>query len=128
LTTKSSGSSTASGTSTTSSGNSPGSSAVASSTQESSGKLYRDGTYEGSGEGFRGGTTTVSVAVKSDKITDIKIISYMDDEPFFNRACSTVTSEIKEAQSTDVDTVSGATFSSMGIMSAVADALGKAGL
>lgn len=84
---------------------------------------YTDGTYTGSGTGFRGATTTVSVTVKNGKITDVTTISTGDDRPYYNRAFSTVSSEIKSSQSTSVDTVSGATFSSKGIMAAVQDAL-----
>lgn len=81
-----------------------------------------DGTYHGEGEGFRG-TTSVSVTVESGKITDITVTSYEDDETFFDRAEDTVISEIISAQSLDVPCVSGATFSSNGILEAVADAL-----
>ena len=85
---------------------------------------YTDGTYHGSGTGFRGGTTTVTVVVSGGKITEITVDSYEDDGPFFSRAYPAVTAEIIAAQSTDVDAVSGATYSSNGIMQAVADALG----
>lgn len=81
-----------------------------------------DGTYQGEGEGFRG-TTSVSVTVENGKITDITIISYEDDESFFVRAEDTIIREIISAQSLDVSCVSGATFSSNGILEAVADAL-----
>ncbi len=87
---------------------------------------YKDGTYEGSGTGFRGATTTVSVVVKNGKVTDITTVSYGDDKPFYSRAFTTVSKEIVSAQSTDVDSVSGATYSSRGIMAAVEDALSKA--
>lgn len=82
-----------------------------------------DGVYQGSGTGLRG-TTTVSVTVESGQITDITVDSYEDDEQYFTRASSTIISEILSAQSLDVDTVSGATYSSNGILEAVADALG----
>lgn len=82
-----------------------------------------DGTYQGSGEGYRG-TTTVTVTVKDGKITDITVDDYADDNQFFNKAKTTVINEIISGQTTDVDSVSGATFSSNGIMEAVADALG----
>lgn len=81
-----------------------------------------DGTYYGEGEGFRG-TTSVSVTVENGKITDITVISYEDDESFFIRAEDTMISEIIDAQSLDVSCVSGATFSSNGILEAVANAL-----
>ncbi|SDN88479.1 4Fe-4S binding protein [Acetanaerobacterium elongatum] len=87
---------------------------------------YKDGTYQGSGTGFRRGTTTVSVTVQNGEITDVQVLSYEDDRPFFSRAYSTVVEEIISQQSTQVDAVSGATFSSRGIMAAVADALSNA--
>ena len=82
-----------------------------------------DGTYEGTGNGFRG-TTRVSVTVENGAITDITINSYADDAAYFTRAQDTVISEIISTQSLDVQAVSGATFSSNSIMDAVADALG----
>ena len=82
-----------------------------------------DGTYQGSGEGYRG-TTNVSVTVANGQISDITILSYDDDAEFFNRAENQIVSSILNAQSLDVSTVSGATFSSNGILEAVADALG----
>lgn len=88
--------------------------------------VYRDGTYQGSGTGFRGATTTVSVTIKSDRITDVTTESYGDDDRFYNAAFSGVVPNIISSQSADVDAVSGATYSSNGIMQAVADALGKA--
>lgn len=97
---------------------------VSSSSQAAS--QYKDGTYQGSGTGYRGGTTTVSVTVKNGKITTVQTVSTGDDQPFFERAYATVTGEIINHQSTQVDAVSGATYSSKGIMEAVANALSKA--
>ena len=87
---------------------------------------FADGTYEGSGTGFHNGTTTVSVTISNGVITDIATVSTRDDAPYYNRAFTTVTSEIISSQSASVSAVSGATFSSRGIMSAVADALSQA--
>ncbi len=84
---------------------------------------YTDGTYEGSGTGFRGRTTTVSVTVSDGQISDIQIISYGDDARWFNRAYNSVVSQILSTQSAQVDAVSGATYSSYGIMEAVQNAL-----
>ena len=84
---------------------------------------YIDGTYEGSAQGYRG-TVTVQVKVSGGMISSITVESYRDDDEFFNRAKNTVISEIISAQSTDVQTVSGATYSSRGIIQAVANALG----
>lgn len=82
-----------------------------------------DGTYIGNGTGFRG-DTIVSVSVKSGKITDIKIVSTGDDKEYFDMASPTVISSILSSQTVGVDAVSGATYSSNGIIEAVADALG----
>ena len=83
---------------------------------------YLDGTYTGTGQGFRGETKT-SVTVENGNITDITVLSYEDDKPYFSRAVEKVTAEIINSQSTEVDAVSGATFSSNGIMESVANAL-----
>lgn len=83
-----------------------------------------DGTYEGTGTGFRG-TTKVSVVVENGAITDVTVNSYEDDSEFFTRAEGVVIREIIDSQSLEVDTVSGATFSSNSIIEAVSNALGK---
>lgn len=86
---------------------------------------YKDGTFIGTGKGFRG-TVKVAVTIKNNKITKIKVLSKKDDSAYFNRAKSGVISRIIKKQSTNVDTVSGATYSSNGIISAVRNALKKA--
>ena len=80
-----------------------------------------DGVYQGSGTGYRG-NITVAVTIKDKQITSIEILSASDDEPFFGRAKGLIDQIIKK-QSTKVDTVSGATYSSKGIISAVKNAL-----
>jgi uncharacterized protein with FMN-binding domain len=101
------------------------SSLVASASDYASAGQYTDGVYTGSATGFRG-TTQVQVTVSGGVITDITVLSTGDDAEFFNRAKSTVISEIIAAQGVSVDTVSGATFSSNGIIGAVSDALSGA--
>lgn len=85
-----------------------------------------DGIYKGTGKGFRGEMTT-EVTVKSEQITKIEVTETVDDAKWFDRAYSTVASAIISSQTADVDTVSGATYSSMGIKEAVANALINAG-
>lgn len=85
---------------------------------------YKDGVYTGTGEGFRG-TTQVQVTVEDGYIADIAVLSFQDDREFFQKAQSAVINDILAEQTSDVDAVSGATFSSNGIMEAVADALGS---
>ncbi len=85
---------------------------------------YQDGTYYGSGTGFEG-TIGVKVVIKNGEIASISITQSEDDEPYFSSA-KAVISSILSKQSTNVDTVSGATYSSVGIISAVRNALAKA--
>lgn len=87
--------------------------------------VYKDGTYTGTGTGF-GGPITVKVVIKGGKISDISIVSTSDDSPYIDNA-SVLLQNIIKAQSTNIDTVSGATYSSVGIIEAVRDALHKAG-
>ena len=84
---------------------------------------YEDGVYTGTGMGYNG-EISVSVTVSGGSITDIEILSYQDDRPYMDMASPTVIEEIISVQSVPVDAVSGATFSSNGIMEAVANALG----
>ena len=86
---------------------------------------YKDGVYEGQAEGFDG-TVTVKVTIKNGKIK--KIINTNTDTPeFFNKAWKTIKSNVISRQSTsEIDTVSGATFSSNGILGALSQALSKA--
>lgn len=95
-------------------------------TATTSSSLYADGTYTGSGIGYKNRTTTLSVTISGGKITDIAVISFGDDAPYFNNAFTSLKPTIISAQSTAVNGVSGATFSSKGIKAAVASALSKA--
>ena len=87
--------------------------------------VYKDGTYTGEAQGF-GGTIQVQVTLSGDEITDIQVTSAPGEDAAYLSQGEGVISSIISAQSTDVDTVSGATFSSTGIINAVVDALGKA--
>jgi uncharacterized protein with FMN-binding domain len=87
-------------------------------------RTYRDGTFTGTGEGYEG-PITVSVTIQDDVITAISVVSSMEDDDFFADG-KTVISRILSAQSTNVDTVSGATYSSGGIIDGVKAALSSA--
>lgn len=87
---------------------------------------WKDGAYTGNGTGY-GGMIRVKVMIKNGKITDIKIISHTNETPrYFSRA-ELLAERIVSEQDPNVSAVSGATFSSRGIMEAVVDALKKAG-
>ena len=92
---------------------------------DASENFYKDGSYTGSAQGF-GGAIEVQVTLKDDEITDIQVTSAPGEDAAYLSQGEGVISSILSAQSTDVDTVSGATFSSTGIINAVVDALGKA--
>ena len=85
---------------------------------------YKDGTYYGSGTGF-GGPLKVMVEISGGKIASIQIVENSDGSDYISKAASLIDSIIT-TQSTNVDTVSGATYSSVGIIQAVRDALGQA--
>ncbi len=86
--------------------------------------IYLDGIYTAEAMGFEG-QITVQVTVAEDKITDITILSAEDEEEYLSLAKQVIPA-ILEGQSPNVDTVSGATYSSTGILNAVKLALAKA--
>lgn len=85
-----------------------------------------DGVYEGIGTGFRG-SMTVAVTVEDQMITKVEVTESVDDAKWLNRATRTVPDSIVDAQSTEVSVVSGATYSSIGIMEGAENALNNAG-
>lgn len=89
-----------------------------------SGATLTDGTFEGQGQGYKG-NITVSVTVNNGMVTAIDILSESDTPKFFDRA-KAIIDRIIGNQSLEVDAVSGATFSSRGIKTAVYNALEKA--
>lgn len=86
---------------------------------------YKDGTYEGKGLGY-GGLIAVSVTVSGGKISAIDVTSHAGEDNAYYSIGQGMTQKIIDAQSTDVDTVSGATLTSTGIRTAVAAALENA--
>ncbi|MDU5524889.1 MAG: FMN-binding protein, partial [Clostridioides difficile] len=88
-------------------------------------KDLKDGVYTGSGQGYNG-PISVRVTIANGVIKNIEILSHNDDNPYFGRARSVV-SRILGKPGKSVDTVSGATYSSRGIIDAVNNAIAKAG-
>ncbi len=95
---------------------------VESASSAGGGALYADGVYQGSGQGFKG-TVTMEVEIESGEIIRVEAVSQRDDRKWFNRAITNLSQTIIAEQSADVDVVSGATFSSQGIIEGVANAL-----
>lgn len=86
---------------------------------------YNDGVYQGTASGF-GGDITLEVTVENHQITDMEIISAPGEDSAFLSMAESIIPDMIEEQSAEVDTVSGATFSSTGIREAAAAALEKA--
>ena len=90
-----------------------------------SGSAWADGSYSASAYGF-GGYIYLTVTIEDGVITDITIDSADgEDDSYFSTAIAVI-DDIIAAQSTDVDAVTGATFSSTGIKDAVEEALSQA--
>lgn len=88
-------------------------------------KKLKDGDYEGTGIGFEEGETKLNVSIKNSKISDIQIVSTDDDKKYFDLA-KVVIPKIIKMNSTDVDNVTGATYSVEGIKGAVESSIIKA--
>ena len=86
---------------------------------------YTDGTYEGVGQGH-GGDISVSVTIRDGVIASIEVVSQNETESIYDSAVDTILDSVIGANGTDVDTVSGATESSDGLLEAVNDALSQA--
>lgn len=87
--------------------------------------FYKDGTWTGTALGYND-NITVSVTISGGKITEISVVEGYDDEPYYDWARDEIPQNIIETQTTNIDTVSGATFSSKGIIRAVEAALENA--
>ena len=69
---------------------------------------------------------TVSVTIAGGKIDDVTVVSHHETESIAAPALEKVPAAIKEANSTEVDSISGATITSDAIKEAVANALAVA--
>jgi uncharacterized protein with FMN-binding domain len=88
--------------------------------------VLKDGTYSGEAQGYRPGLT-VSVVVKDGAVASIEVTGHNEvNKRFYSRPISIVPQEIIDSQTTDVDTVTGSTCTSAGIINAVNNALSKA--
>ena len=87
---------------------------------------YTPGTYTGVGPG-KNGDITVEVTVNENTIQSVKVVSHDETPGLSDGAIQDIPAAIVSTQSLGVDSVSGATVSSEGIVAAVADAITKAG-
>jgi uncharacterized protein with FMN-binding domain len=87
---------------------------------------YRDGEYEGTGQGHRG-PVTVRLRIEAGSITGLKILEHEEDAFSGGPALEDLAEQTLENNGADgLDAVSGATESSAGFFAAVEDALAKA--
>lgn len=84
-------------------------------------------TYDGTGEGMHG-DVKVQVALEDGKIKDVKVVEQSEIEEIAGPAIERMPQRIVDAQSINVDTVTGATVTSTAILEATKDALTKAGV
>lgn len=86
---------------------------------------YKDGTYTGAARGY-GGMVEMSVTVENGRIAAVDVLSASNEDAAYWNATLGLIDNILAAQSADIDVVSGATFSSNGLLNAVDEALKKA--
>jgi uncharacterized protein with FMN-binding domain len=114
------------GSNTTSSSNSSNSS----STSSGAGVTYKNGSYTGSIADAQWGYIQVKAVISGGKITDVQFLQYPNERSrsveINSYADPQLTQEAIQAQSAQVDIVSGATDSSMAFMQSLGDALTQA--
>ena len=93
-------------------------------TVDDTNQTWKDGTYYGSGTGFNG-EVQAEVVISGGRIETINVVNHNDDSSFTSQAQGLIPNIIS-TQSTNVDAVSGATYSSRGIINAVRAALKQA--
>lgn len=124
-----SSSSTTGGTSTSPS---PSASSSSSSTSSGSGSSTSTQTFTGTAAQTRFGPVQVKITVKNKKITNIEVVEYPSDNPkdqeINNYALPVLNQEAISAQSAQIDSVSGATYTSGGYVSSLQSAIDQAGL
>lgn len=86
------------------------------------GPYATDGTFTGSAQGY-GGTITSEVVIEDGYIVSVTVLDHSGETDAYYSQAAGLVDKIVEAQSTGVDTVSGATFSSAGILNGVTAAL-----
>ena len=88
--------------------------------------LYTDGTYSGTGAGF-GGDIEVEVVVEDGIITELNVVEHQETDGISDPAFESIEEQLIEKQSVEgIDTVSGATGTSEGLIEAITNALANA--
>jgi uncharacterized protein with FMN-binding domain len=101
-------------------------------TASSSGSSASSTTYTGDSASTRWGPVQVEITVAAGSITDVQVIDYPSgngkDQQINARALPRLVQETLDAQSADIDMVSGATVTSEGYLESLQSALDQAGL
>ena len=116
----------------TSSGTGTSGSASSGSSGSSSGSSSAGGTFTGDSVQTRFGSVQVQISVSGGKITDVKALQLTDEDrrsvQISNRAAPLLRSEVLQAQSANVQTISGATVTSSAYLTSLQAALDAAHL
>ena len=88
--------------------------------------LMQTETYTGEAHGVTAERSKMEVTIEHGQITDCTVLSAEKEDTAYFDAAQGVIDEVLDEQTAEVDTVSGATFSSRGILGAVEDALEQA--
>lgn len=88
------------------------------------GPYATDGTFEGSAQGY-GGPVKMQVVIENGNIASVTILDASSEDEAWLDMCVGLPDKIVKAQSTSIDVVSGATYTSSGILNGTTEALQK---
>lgn len=88
-------------------------------------RVYQDGTYTATVQGYAG-EFDISVELKEDKIVNITIGENEETPSIGGVAATQMAKNIQEANSSDVDVITGATYTSTAVKQGVENALSQA--
>jgi len=93
---------------------------------------FRNGNFTATGVSYNAATSTpdgeltARVTFRGNRITQIEVTAHTDSDAFVTMVTSTMVPAIIQAQNTNVDVVSGATYTSLALQQAVAAAMNQA--
>lgn len=85
----------------------------------------KDGTYQGEARGFAGNIVT-EVTLANGRIVEIKVLKHKESRGWYEEVFMRLPEDIIKKQRLDIDTVSGATKTSRGLVKSVENAVKKA--
>jgi flavin reductase (DIM6/NTAB) family NADH-FMN oxidoreductase RutF/major membrane immunogen (membrane-anchored lipoprotein) len=87
-------------------------------------QTYKNGIYKGTAKGYDA-NISVEVVIENQKIQKIRVVEYQDSQPL-SMVASLPETIVKKQSVKGIETISGATYSSKGLVKAVENALEKA--